>query len=93
MKLKQTLTALIIATTLVTNGNAANAFGWNMSWFFFGHSPGGIVLNGTSLTGANPKSDRLRAKTEHRITSVTPPVIINPDPAPIKFPLSLPPLK
>ncbi len=64
-----------------------------MSWFFFGHSPGGIVLNGTSLTGANPKADRLRAKTGHRITSFSPPIIVIMDPTPIKIPLPLPPLE
>ena len=32
MTRKTTLTALITAATILANANAAQAFGWNMSW-------------------------------------------------------------
>lgn len=88
MTRKHTLAALITATALLTNASAANAWGWNMFWFSFGASPGGIVLNGTSFTGTHQDAAVQRTAGGVRFTSVRmPDVDKTPAPAgPVPMP-------
>ena len=73
MPRKTPLTALITAATILSYVPAANAAGWNLSWFTFGYSAGGIVLNGKSLDGRN-RSPRLQSTSGgFRVTVARPP--------------------
>jgi len=73
MPRKTTLTALITAATILSHVPAASAGGWNMSWFTFGYSAGGIVLNGKSLDGLAQTSRPQIATGGFRITVAKPP--------------------
>ena len=73
MPRKTTLTALITAATILSHVPAASAAGWNMSWFTFGYSAGGIVLNGKSLDGRNRTPQLQSTSGGFRITVARPP--------------------
>ena len=85
MPCKTTLTALITAATILSHTPAASAAGWNMSWFTFGYSAGGIVLNGTSLGGVDPSSNLRATVRRFQITVAKPPAAPAPL-VPIPYP-------